>query len=497
MKKLKHLFMTLLATLAMVFSTVAASAQTVDSQAGGTGTITVTNAAQSQKYELYKLFDATVTPDGKGISYKLPSGKTKDNFGGSTWFDVDSKGNITAKADIDVASDAFTAWAKGFGTKVTETTATEKTLEFTNLTFGYYFITSGLGAVLTIDSTTPNATVIDKNDQTPKIPDTNNGGGKKIVGANGLTSETTAKIGDTVPFQVKFTATNFVTKNKTTEQIKSYTVTDTPTALSINQGSVVVTVGTQTLTKDKDYTVNFDAAGKMTIVLNWVGANSATIYASPSDIVITYDAVVTKEAKEGEATNTATIGYKSFDPNDPNDPNHPNNPNPNPNTPDTPVDPKGGENQTKVTTHRFTLNKTSKADGSDTLTGAEFHLYDAKENGNEIKVVEESEGVYRVAEATETGVVIKAGKVVIKGLKGDTAYYLEETKAPNGYNILEGRQEVTVKKDNSTVSNVVNKSGAELPSTGSFGTTMFYLAGSAMLIGALVYMISKRRMENL
>ena len=495
MKKFKNLFMAMLAMLVMVLPSSVASAQTVDAQAGGTGTITIRNASQSQTYTVYKLFDATVTADGTGISYKVPTGKTlpADN----PYFAVDSKGNVTAKEGATVSSEAFATWAKSFGTEVKSATATDNTLVFTNLTFGYYFVTSSLGAVLTVDSTTPNATVIDKNTTNPTIPDSTNGGGKKIVAADGTTtSTTTAKIGDTVPFQFKFNATNFVTAaDVTTKQIKSYTITDTPTALTINQDSVVVKVGTEILIKDQDYTVSFDNTGKMTVVLTWIKADKSTIYNSPIEVSVTYSAVVNKDAKEGEATNTATLGYNSFDPTDSTDPNHPDNPNPTPTDP-TPVNPKDpDDNSTTVTTHRFTLKKTNEA--NDTLTGAEFKLYDASTGGTEIKVVKDRVGTYRVAEANEEGVVIEAGQVVIKGLKGDTKYYLEEVKAPNGYNILTKRQEVLVSKDDSARADVVNKSGAELPSTGSIGTTMFYISGAVMLIGAFIFMVSKRRMKNL
>ena len=496
MNKFKSLFMTVLAVLAMVLPTTVASAQEVDTNAGGTGTITVRNASQSQTYELYKLFDATVTADGTGISYKLPAGKTAANFGGDTWFDVDSKGNITAKPNADVSTPEFATWAKSFGTKVTSSTATDNTLVFTNLTFGYYFVTSSLGAVLTVDSTTPNATVIDKNEQGPTIPDGTNGGGKKILAADGsTTSTTTAKIGDTVPFQIKFNATNYVTTAGVTKQILSYTITDTPTALAIDQTSVVVKVGAQTLVKDTDYTVSFDSNGKMTVVLDWMQDNKATIFDSPSEVLVTYSAVVTKDAKEGEATNTATIGYNSFDPTDLTDPNNPDNPNPNPTDP-TPVNPQNpDDNKTTVTTHRFTLKKTN--DASETLTGAEFKLYNASTGGTEIKVVKDTDGTYRVAEASEAGVAIEAGQVVIKGLKGGTTYYLEEIKAPNGYNVLTERQAITVTADNTAQANVINKKGGVLPSTGSIGTTMFYLSGAVMLIGAFIFMVSKRRMKNL
>ena len=493
MKKLKNFFMAMLAMLVMVLPSSVASAQTVDTQAGGTGTITIRNASQSQTYTVYKLFDATVTADGTGISYKVPTGKTlpADN----PYFAVDSKGNVTAKEGATVSSEAFATWAKSFGTGVKSATATDNTLVFTNLTFGYYFVTSSLGSVLTVDSTTPNATVIDKNTTNPIIPDSNNGGGKKIVaGDKTTTSTTTAKIGDTVPFQFKFNATNFVTAADVTKQIKSYTITDTPTALTINQGSVVVRVGTKILIKDQDYTVSFDNTGKMTVVLTWIKADKSTIYNSPIEVSVTYSAVVNKDAKEGEATNTATLGYNSFDPTNPTDPNHPDNPNPTPTDP-TPVNPKDpDDNSTTVTTHRFTLKKTNEA--NDTLTGAEFKLYDALSGGAEIKVVKDGDA-YRVAEANEEGVVIEAGQVVIKGLKGTTTYYLEETKAPDGYNILTERQAIEVTSDNTAEANVVNKKGGLLPSTGSIGTTMFYLSGAVMLIGAFIFMVSKRRMKNL
>ena len=233
----------------------------------------------------------------------------------------------------------------------------------------------------------------------------------------------------------------------------------------------------------------------MTVVLTWIKADKSTIYNSPIEVNVTYSAVVNKDAKEGEATNTATLGYNSFDPTDSTDPNHPDNPNPTPTDP-TPVNPKDpDDNSTTVTTHRFTLKKTNEA--NDTLTGAEFKLYDASTGGTEIKVVKDTDGTYRVAEANEEGVVIEAGQVVIKGLKGGTTYYLEETKAPDGYNILTDRQAIKVASDNKAEANVVNKKGGLLPSTGSIGTTMFYISGAVMLIGAFIFMVSKRRMKNL
>ncbi|HEM4280562.1 MULTISPECIES: SpaH/EbpB family LPXTG-anchored major pilin [Streptococcus] len=480
MKKLQQFFTSLVAVLTVFAFGSTALAQTVDSGKSGAGTITVSNASQGQTYTAYKLFDATVTTDGSGISYKLPAGKTATNFGGDTWFEVDSKGNVTAKAGADLTSAEFKGWAVANGEKIVSAQAEDNTLVFTNVPYGYYYIESSLGSIITVDSTKPNVTVIDKNTTKPTIPDPNDGGGKKILSNGATTSETTAKIGDTVNFQIKFNATNYLTKDRQTTQIVSYTITDTPTALAINQNSVNVKVDGVDITAKISKT--FDATGKMNLVLTWAdaAANNKTIYNSPVEVIITYSAVVTKDAKEGEATNSATIGYNTID---------------NPATPPTPVDPDKPTETTKVTTHRFTLKKTNEAKA--TLTGAEFKLYDAVNNGTEIKVVKESDGVYRVAQADEQGVAIEAGEVVIKGLKHSTTYYLEEVKAPNGYNILTERQAIEVTKDNTAQANIVNKKGGVLPSTGAIGTTLFYLVGSILLLVALVYTISKRRMNNI
>lgn len=472
MKNMTKFLTTLFATLALLFVGGQVNAQSVDTGADGTASITIDNAAQGQTYTIYKLFDATV--DGNGaISYKVPTGK---NFTGNDFFSVDKSGNVLAKDNIDVSSDAFKTWAAGFGTEVKSAKAEDNTLVFSNLTYGYYYVKSSLGTTITVDSTNPNATIKDKNTTNPDIP---NDGAKKIVVNGATTSETTAKIGDVIDYKIAFNATNYVTTSGTDSKlITKYTIVDTPSDLEINQSTVKVTVDGKEVT----VTPTYDTDGKMTIELAWVKADGkTTIYNSPAKVVVTYKATVKAGAQDGTASNSAKISYTTADGETPIPIPDPN-PDPDP----------------KVYTYQFTLNKTSKEDGSDTLTGAEFKLYDAASGGNEIKVVKNTDGTYRVAEAGENGQVIEAGKVVIKGLKGDnTKYYLEEIKAPNGYNILTERKEVSISSTATNTSNVVNKKGAELPSTGSFGTTMFYIAGSVLLLAAFVYMISKRRMNNI
>ncbi len=475
MKKIRKVITTILAALTLVFAGLPVSAQTVTITGGGTGSITISNASQGKQYSIYKLFDATTDGAG-GFAYLVPSGKTLE--ASNAWFEKDNAGNVSQKPGADFTDPNFITWAKGFaGSPVASAPAEDNTLKFEGLEYGFYFVESSLGTTVTLNTAAPDVTVIDKNETGPEIPD---GGGKKINVNGTVTSETTAKIGDVIDYQINFTATNFITVKDsdgktTTKQITKYTIVDTPSDLAINQSTIVVKVAGTTVAVTPTF-----VDGKMTIELPWANATGGTIYDSPADVVVTYKATVKAGAQDGLAENKAVITYDTED-------GKTEIPDPNP-------DPK-------VYTYKFTLNK---VDGSsNALTGAKFRLYDAATGGNEIAVVKNTDGTYRVAEAGETGVDIDAGTAVVKGLKGLETYHLEETKAPDGYNILTARQAVKLVDENDATKaadatvTVKNNKGTALPSTGSFGTTMFYLAGSVLLVGALVYMISKRRMNNI
>ncbi len=181
------------------------------------------------------------------------------------------------------------------------------------------------------------------------------------------------------------------------------------------------------------------------------------------------------------------------------------------------------------TIYKYYLKDQNNKDDKTALANAEFELYKANEAGDaadtnaKINIVDEGKGVYRQATADEakvTGftsakIVSDAdGKVLVKGLVAGT-YYLRETKAPEGYNKLLSDIKVEIKanydettgkltsysvdytyngtktpgnaitsKDNSPEVPVENKTGAQLPSTGSKGALMVTLAG-IVLFGAL------------
>lgn len=89
-------------------------------------------------------------------------------------------------------------------------------------------------------------------------------------------------------------------------------------------------------------------------------------------------------------------------------------------------------------------------------------------------------------------------------------YQLEEIKAPAGYNLLEAPVEVVIhavhtenidkisaqsviKINDADAIIVENNAGTTLPETGGIGTTIFYIVGSMMIIGAGIILVLKLR----
>ncbi len=162
-----------------------------------------------------------------------------------------------------------------------------------------------------------------------------------------------------------------------------------------------------------------------------------------------------------------------------------------------------------------------------TLAGAEFVLRNAA--GEYYNVNETTKAVTWVEGPAETldkdltkenltGVTVFTtdanGFASFTGIEAGK-YQLVEIKAPAGYNKLTAPVNVTIsatfnedgtlKETNTTstgngqyklTSKVANNSGTELPSTGGMGTTLFYIIGGALVIGSLVTMVTKKRVNS-
>lgn len=144
--------------------------------------------------------------------------------------------------------------------------------------------------------------------------------------------------------------------------------------------------------------------------------------------------------------------------------------------------------------------------------------YDAQYADIETKYIKET--VTESKKTTEnveiTGAVGDDGVLRFDGLSAGV-YTITEIKAPDGYNLLEEPITVTIgftaPKESSTECTwtytgtdkvndvginqitVTNETGSELPSTGGRGTTVFYVLGSILAIGAAILLVTKRRMN--
>lgn len=194
-----------------------------------------------------------------------------------------------------------------------------------------------------------------------------------------------------------------------------------------------------------------------------------------------------------------------------------------------------------VFTYKLDTTKIDGATANDAtptkLAGAEFVLYKVVDGVNQYAVLdangkvtdwdaatldENDKEVYptnsKLTSAPETGLF------QVTGLD-DGIYYLKETKAPTGFNLLkddvkvvvsaktvnnqswafdpnealiastEGEYTVDIKTGTASIT-VENNKGATLPETGGMGTTILYVVGGALVLAAVVLLVSKKRMSE-
>lgn len=151
----------------------------------------------------------------------------------------------------------------------------------------------------------------------------------------------------------------------------------------------------------------------------------------------------------------------------------------------------------------FDLTKRADSETGELLAGAEFEL---SQNGEALKFKKLSNGHYAVDPAGETKLVTGAdGKIIIDGLNVGN-YKLKETKAPDNFNLMQGEKDVIITQNGEAqekhllantndkeksksaywYQTVVDKRISGLPATGGMGTTIFMVAGIAVMACAVV-----------
>ena len=501
-------FASLLLALVMVF------ALGTTAFAAGTNSITVKNAVKDQEYKLYKMLDLVVDTDLTAYSYTVNSawadffkaaGETTPAGKGLSYVNIDAQGYVTWKDGADVA--AFAKDAEAFAKQLTALETHTATVDeanagqftFEGLEAGYYLVTSTLGTKAIVGTTpgNPNPKIQEKNAAPENVKTVEEDSTSKYGEKND------ADIGQTVNFKSTITAQTGA---------ENYVFHDTMSAgltldkASIKVNNVAVTDAQGDDVAGDNYTVSYpsgEGTDGCTFEIAFAQSYLDTI-TQATTITITYSAELNENAEVGLEgnPNESKLSYGVAD--------------------STTGKPSGTTPPSKTTTYtwdvdvfKYTNKTTGEGESAKTeevaLAGAKFTLSKSADGSNPIALVSKGNNVYRVAKTGETGTVTKittdaTGKFTIQGLDADT-YYLTETAAPAGYNKLAGAVTIVIGENgvvNGTTEapqgvdevKVLNQSGTELPSTGGMGTTIFYVLGSILVVGAAVLLVTRKRMST-
>ena len=523
MKSLMKRVFAAAAAIATVFGLAATTVATANAADNATLTVSTTDAKFAGKtVNAYKMFSATVSGDGKAVSYTLTDG-WKEFFKDSTFVTGATDANVNDKANEYVSSltgkekdlVAFATKASNWAQKNNITAATTTvstdatdgnyTATFTGLDYGYYVVAVPGATLANASGQYATLVSVDRTNVTANIKGDLPTVVKKVNGE----SATSAKIGDTLTFTLTSTIPDMSAYDTYTFNFKD-TLSQ---GLTFGQVTSVTVEGvTDPLTVNTDYTVTTPTVSDNTLTVAMKDFKAKQQTNVGKTITVTYTATLNKDAVVGGHgnVNSATIQYS-------NDPSN------------------GGfgesePSKVRVFTYGFTVDKYTGDKYDDTATrlaGAEFTL--APKGDAAISFVQVTAGsatenaVYRVAKDDETGTTTTIttpanGKVVFQGLKNGE-YTLTETKAPAGYNKLasalgvkvEGQNDgtdttnatvtITYNNDNGsnydkTASNgvipVQNKSGVVLPGTGGMGTIAFTVIGVLVIALGVAWTLKRK-----
>lgn len=471
-------------------------------------------------------------------------------------FDYTVAEEIAAETDMYAFANAALKAAKDANISPATVTAgaNDKSVTINNLPLGYYVVEDE-----TATSTTISALMVDTTNLTPtiKIKADKPSLDKVIDGSKDTDSSTTgdvkynnAAVGDKVPYKL-------TSKVPDMTGYKNYyfVVNDTLSKGLKFNNDVVIKIGDTTLKKDTDFTVTSTtntATGDTLVEIVFINFLQYKAQAG-EDILITYSAEVTTDAVIGVEgnPNKAKLIF-SNNPNIETDGNKPGPQSPVGETPDVEtrtyvtelkvikVDDENnrlagaefeitGEklNTVLVTREQFTEDANGEywklKDGTYTKTapvqtGAVDDTTSYYDDLNKkYKKEDVQEAIANTENVKYTATVSENGELTFSGLAAGT-YKITEIKAPAGYNRLETPIEVTIGWTAPTTGStdctwtytgtdlvggkninqitVVNNKGMELPSTGGIGTTIFYVAGAILVLGAGVVLVTRKRMKG-
>ena len=505
---MKKFFAILLSAMLMLSLAVPASA----------ASITIDGGASGSEYAAYKLLNATDGGDDK-FAYTLNEKYTSilQNITGTTT-QADIVAYIAALDDERIRTFANAVYA-AIGAADPAISADYHSVDaaiendaanvFENVDQGYYLIVeTALGttgenygsdtySLVMLDTAGNDAVTVTTKEDVPTVE-------KKVEEKNDSTTDDPTwgdsadyDVGDEIDYKITGTVSAKYAEYKSYYYSFSDTMDD---GLTLDQDSITIMIGDVDVTSQFDIDTTEHSFTATTNLKELDAARDDVTITDTTKIIVTYTATLNENAVSGSTGNKNEVILKYE-----NDPYHEGDGNPD--TPDEPDEPgKTPEDVNIVFTYDVIVNKT---DGTNPLTGAGFTLYkwDASIEGedkwdavsDEVKgdalttfeFKKLDEGKYKLVETTVPAGYNKAADVEFEIISTLTEGENPELKAL----VVDPSANFTVTLSSGSIATtVVNNAGTELPSTGGIGTTIFYALGAALMIGAGVLLVTKKRM---
>ena len=496
-KKLVPLILTALRVLSILPMNVFATQRAVEPSS--TASITIKNAVENDVLAAYKVVDIVYNAANNTLSYAWNSAFA-DYFAGTTTFNSTAK-TVEQFDALEDDSDELKTLLAGLPNYIanrtiapvgsTQTVAADKTATFADLAMGEYFIrpTSTTSVYqLMLQKVEPTVAKVDGK-QTYVIDDVTFNAKHKEVSVDKTADKTSVTKNEKVTYTIKVEIPTY----STGAVDKSFYVSDLlPDGLTIDTDSIKVQIDA-TDVDASNYTLDKTTTNDYTFKLSVDTDKYAERWSANGgkQLVITYTATLNKDgttAVNTKETNKVTFDYSFY--------------------PYVENSHKQKTDTVDVTTFAIKIDKYVSGDERAKLANAKFDLYrtatqDEKDAGTSVEIPHTSiQGIKlegdKVTDANGTAIF---AKYEANGTNYD--YYLVETQAPSGYNILDNAVKVNfTDSDVATTEGIYtvkvpNSSGIKLPITGGTGTVIFTIIGIALMVGAVVlFVVSRKKAEE-
>lgn len=493
-KKFAVLLFTLILALGLFPMSVFAVQSTVTPTS--TASITINNAVENDVLAAYKVVDITYNATSNHVSYAWNSAFA-DYFAGTTSYNTTAY-TVEAFATLTNNSAELKNLLAGLPKYIadnniaaakTATVGEGGTATFADLEMGEYFIrpTSSTSVYqLMLQKIEPKVEEDSEGNPDYVIDDVTFTAKKEEVTINKTADKTSVTKGE----KVAYTVTVDIPTYSAEATDKSFYVADKlADGLTIDTASINVKIDDATVDSTA-YTLDTTATTGYTFKLSVTTDQYADKWAANGgkQLDITYTATLnaddTKTAVNIPETNTATFNYSYY--------------------PYVENSHKQKTDTVDVTTFAIKIDK--YVDGSPTtkLSGAKFDLYRTAtqaevDAGLAVQVPHTTiNGIKLESDVvTNASGVATFEKYEANGTKYD--YYLVETQAPHGYNILAEAVKVNFTDTDVAATGgvytvgVPNSSGITLPITGGEGIVIFTVIGIALMVGAVILFVIFRK----